>query len=83
MRAQRPVMPVTGAHSWTVVDDGLVVVDAADRFLAHLSSIERSPNTVRAYAHSLVLWFEWLGWRGRAWEAAEVEDVSEFVLRCF
>jgi integrase len=79
VRVQRLVMPVTGAESWTVLDDELVTVAAAERFLAHLSAIERSPNTVRAYAHSLALWFEWLRLRGRAWDAAGVEDVSEFV----
>jgi hypothetical protein len=48
VRVQRLVMPVTGAESWTVLDDGLATVAAAERFLAHLSAIERSPNTVRA-----------------------------------
>ena len=79
MRAQRLVMPVTGAESWTVLDDTLVTVVAADRFLAYLAAIERSPNTVRAYAHSLALWFEWLALCDRRWDVAEVEDVSEFV----
>lgn len=78
VRVQRVMAPVTGTVSWTVLDDELVVA-AAEHFLAHLSAIERSPNTVRAYAHSLVLWFEWLALRKRTWEAAEVEDVSEFV----
>jgi site-specific recombinase XerD len=76
---QRLLVPVTGVESWTVLDDDLVMVQPAERFLAHLSAIERSPNTLRAYAHSLALWFEWLGLRERAWDAAEVEDVSEFV----
>jgi len=79
VRVQRLLVPVTGVESWTVLDDDLVMVQPAERFLAHLSAIERSPNTLRAYAHSLALWFEWLGLRERAWDAAEVEDVSEFV----
>jgi integrase len=79
VRVQRLLMPVTGIESWTVLDDDVVMVEPAERFLAHLSAIERSPNTLRAYAHSLALWFEWLGLRKRAWDAAEVEDVSEFV----
>jgi integrase/recombinase XerD len=79
VRVQRLVMPVTGVESWTVLDDELVTVAAAERFLAHLAAIERSPNTMRAYAHSLALWFEWLGLRERAWQRAGVEDVSEFV----
>ncbi len=76
---QRLVMPVTGAESWTVVDDELVPVEPVERFLAHLAAIERSPNTVKAYAHSLRLWFVFLGPRDVTWDAAGVEDVSEFV----
>ena len=63
MRVQRVVMPVTGAESWTVVDDEWALVEPVERYLAHLAGIERSPNTVRAYAHGLRLWFEFLGAR--------------------
>lgn len=79
MRVQRVVMPVTNAESWTVLDYRLATVVPAEQFLAHLAAMERSPNTVRAYAYSLALWFEWLGLRGRVWDEADVEDVSEFV----
>jgi integrase/recombinase XerD len=48
-------MPVTGAESRTVVDDEWLPVAAVERYLAHLAGIERSPNTVRAYAHGLRL----------------------------
>jgi integrase/recombinase XerD len=43
---------VGSAESWTVVD-GQGVVEPVERFLAHLAATERSPNTVRAYAHDL------------------------------
>jgi len=38
-------MPVTGAESWTVVDDDWAAVVPVERYLAHLAGIERSPNT--------------------------------------
>lgn len=79
MRVQRVVMPVTGAESWTVVDDDWIPVEPVERFLAHLAGIERSPNTVQAYAHGLRLWFEFLTLRDLAWGSADVEDVSRFV----
>jgi len=41
-------MPVTGAESWTVLGDDGAVVAPAERYLAYLSGLERSPNTVRA-----------------------------------
>jgi integrase/recombinase XerD len=76
---QRVVMPVTGARSWTVVGGDGAVVDPAERYLAYLSALERSPNTVRAYATSLRLWFEFLGQAGVGWADAGAEDVARFV----
>ena len=40
-------------ESWTVLgDDG--PVQPVERYLAYLTDIERSPNTVEAYAHDLL-----------------------------
>lgn len=79
MLVQRVIMPVTGVESWTVLgDDGAVVVPV-ERYLAYLCALERSPNTVRAYAVSLGLWFEFLGQAGVGWADAGVEDVARFV----
>src|SRR5947209_5793865 len=79
MKAHRVVLPVSATESWTVVDAEFVTVEPAERFLAHLAAIERSPNTVRAYAQSLALWFEFLELREVGWTGAVVEDVSAFV----
>lgn len=79
MKAQRLVLADSGAESWTVVDEELDPVAPIERYLAHLAAIERSPNTVRAYAFSLALWAEFLALRRSEWARAEVEDVSEFV----
>ena len=76
---QRVVMPVTGIESWTVLGDDGEVVAPAERYLAYLSALERSPNTVRAYALSLRLWFEFLGHAGTGWADVGVEDVARFV----
>jgi integrase len=75
----RVVMPVTGVVSWTVLGDDGAVVEPAERYLAYLSSLERSPNTVRAYAVSLRLWLEFLGRIGVGWADAGVEDAARFV----
>lgn len=50
-----------------------------ERFLAHLAVIERSPDTVRAYASSLALWWERLELRDSVWKGVKVEDVSQLV----
>lgn len=79
MKAQRVVLPVTASESWTVVDADFLTVEPAERYLAHLAGIERSPNTVRAYAQSLALWCEFLELRGVGWAGASVEDGTGFV----
>jgi len=76
---QRVLMPVTGTESWTVIGDDGAVVAPVERYLAYLSALERSPNTVRAYAASLRLWLEFLGQAGVGWADAGVEDVARFV----
>lgn len=77
LKVQRVVMP-SGTESATVLADGLVL-DAADRFLAHLTAIDRSPNTVRAYAHDLRDYFEFLQSRGLHWDRVVLEDLGRFV----
>jgi integrase/recombinase XerD len=60
MRVQRVVMPGSGLESWTVLGEDHVPFEPVERFLGYLASIERSPNTVKAYAHDLKDWFGFL-----------------------
>jgi integrase/recombinase XerD len=78
VRVQRVVMP-WDAVSWTVLGDDGVPVGPVDRFLAFLSSAERSPNTVKSYAHDLKDWFCYLSGRDLAWDEVTLEDVGSFV----
>ena len=50
-----------------------------ERFLAYLTDIGRSPNTVKAYAHDLKDYWRVIGFRGLDWREARLEDVGEFV----
>lgn len=79
MIVQRVVMPVTEAESWTVLGGDGLPLAPVESFLAYLSALERSPNTQRAYATSLKLWFEFLDTVDVAWSEATVDDVSRFV----
>jgi site-specific recombinase XerD len=79
MRVQRVLMPGSDTESWTLLDDDHVPVEPVERFLAYLAAIERSPNTVRAYAHDLKDWFTFLDRRGVGWQSVTVEDAAGFV----
>jgi integrase/recombinase XerD len=74
------VIPGSGARSWTVLGDDDVPVVPVDRFLAYLTDIGRSPNTVKAYSHDLKDYWQFLGFRGLDWREARLEDVGEFMV---
>ena len=78
MRVQRLVMPSSGVQSWTLLGRDHVPVVPVERFLAYLAAIDRSPNTIRAYAHDLKDWFVFLSGRGVDWRSARLEDVGAF-----
>ncbi len=83
MLVRRIVLPASALESWTVLGDDAAPVEPIERYLAYLSDIERSPNTVKAYAHDLKDWFSFLGIRGLDWREVRrevrLEDVGEFV----
>jgi len=72
-------VPGSGTRSWTVLGDDDVPVVPVDRFLAYLTDIGRSPNTVKAYAFDLKNYWEFISFRGLDWREARLEDVGEFV----
>lgn len=78
MRVQRVVMP-EGSESWTVLDEDGAPVAPAEAFLAHLQAVGRSPTTVRTYATSLKLWWQFLTTLEVTFDAVTVEHVSRFV----
>jgi integrase/recombinase XerD len=79
MRVQRVLMPDSETESWTLLGDDHAPVESVERFLAYLASIERSPNTIKAYAHDLKDWFTYLAGHGLDWQTATLEDAAGFV----
>jgi glycyl-tRNA synthetase len=53
-------------------------LEPVERFLAYLASIEKSPKTLKAYAHDLKDWFTYLAGHDLEWRAVTVEDVAGF-----
>lgn len=54
-------------------------VDPVERYLAWLSNVGRSPNTVRAYAHDLKLFWTFLENRAIGWDEVTLEQLGGFV----
>jgi hypothetical protein len=79
MFVQKVARPGSRVESWTVLGDDDAPVAAIESYLSYLSDIERSPNTVKAYAHDLKDYFVFLAHHGREWREVRLEDVGEFV----
>ena len=75
---QKVLAPGRETVSWTVVDERFEPVAPVEAYLAHLEAVERSPNTVRAYASSLRLFFEFLGTRGTGWDKVGLDELGRF-----
>ena len=76
--ARRVRMPSSGVESWTVVAPDGRAVEVIDEFLGWLTGIERSPNTVEAYARDLGLFWSFLEGRGLVWDRVSVVELGEF-----
>lgn len=57
MFVQKVAPPGSRVESWTVLGDDDAPVAAIESYLSYLSDIERSPKTVKAYAHDLKDYF--------------------------
>jgi Phage integrase, N-terminal SAM-like domain len=79
VHVQPVVLPGSGVESWTVVGDDDAPVEPIERYLAYLSDIDRSPNTVKAYAHDLKDYWVFLTLHGLDWREVRLEDVGEYV----
>jgi integrase/recombinase XerD len=76
MRVQRVAYLDADEQSWTVLGADWRPVPPVEQFLAHLSDQRRSPNTVKAYAHDLKDYFEYLEHRSLAWDRLRYDERS-------
>jgi integrase/recombinase XerD len=79
VHVQRVAMPSSRVESWTVLGDDDAPIEPIERYLAYLTGIARSPNTVKAYAHDLKDYWIFLRARGLDWRDVGLGDVGEYV----
>jgi integrase/recombinase XerD len=79
VHVQRVAMPSSRVESWTVLGDDDAPIEPIERYLAYLTGIARSPNTVKAYAHDLKDYWIFLRARGLDWRDVGLDDVGEYV----
>jgi integrase len=77
-QARRVFLPSSGVDSWTVIGPDLRPVAEVEEYLGWLTSVERSPNTVEAYARDLRLFWTFLAEIDAHWDVVDVAMLGEF-----
>ena len=79
MKVQRVSLPDSAKVTWMVLNDDYLPVEPVESFLSYLRNIERSPNTVRAYAYHLRLYWEYLQSRHLDWTGISIVELADFM----
>lgn len=74
------VITADGRKRYVVVGADGELIEPAVRYLKYLDSIGRARNTLRSYATSLSLFFEYLSRKGTAHSDVTLDDMAGFVL---
>ena len=77
VRVQR--LTLGSEQSWTVVAADGLPIPPVEQWLEQLRVANAAPNTVRAYAAGLALWWVFLDVDGLDWRAVGLGDVASFL----
>jgi integrase len=78
MKIQKVRLP-DNKLTWLVLDNNYLPIHPIQMFMRYLENLERSPNTLRAYAHNLKLYWEYLAYIKKPWATVKFTDVAEFI----
>ncbi|MET4703425.1 tyrosine-type recombinase/integrase [Frigoribacterium sp. UYMn621] len=73
------IAKIESAERWAVVDSRGVPIPEVTAFLRHSEAIERSVNTLKAYASDLAIFYSFLEIDGVMWTAINNEVLGRFV----
>ncbi len=79
MKVQRVRIPNSDQVTWLVLDDNYLPVQPIQGYLRYLDSLERSPNTIQAYARHLKLYWEFLRDLHLNWVEVTLENLADFI----
>jgi integrase/recombinase XerD len=79
MKVQRACLPDTTRSTWLVLDDEYFPIQPISAFLKFCENLDRSPYTVRAWAHHLKLFWEFLRDEHIEWIDIDVARLARFV----
>ena len=79
MKVQKGIVPESNRQCWIVLDNDYMPVEPIQKYLNYLDNLERSPNTISAYAHNLKLYWEFLQDKQFDWKTVNMENLADFI----
>lgn len=79
MKVQRIRVPESDHISWLVLDEDYRPIPPVLTFLTFLEDLGRSPNTIRAAAHHLKLFWEYLRDAQLSWTEIDLAQLAAFI----
>ncbi|MEM9447822.1 MAG: tyrosine-type recombinase/integrase [Cyanobacteria bacterium P01_E01_bin.6] len=79
MKVQKVVLSAKDHVTWMLLGDDFLPIEPVQEFLDYLRNIERSPNTIRAYAFHLKLYWEYLNSRNIDWTEVGIVQLADFM----
>ncbi len=77
MDVKQVIMP-DGARSWGVIENQQAI-DPIHQYLTYLYHLQRSPNTIRAYAYHLKHFWEYLSESSFTWSLIKLHELAGFI----
>lgn len=79
VKVQRVRLPESQEIRWLVLGDDFLPIRPIQEFLTYLENLERSPNTIRSYAHHLRLYWQYVQEKHLDWTTIGLSELAEFV----
>jgi len=79
MKVQRVYLSERDNTTWLVLGDDYLPIAPIQDYLTYLENLERSPHTIRSYAHHLRLYWQYLQESNVDWTTVGLSDLAEFV----
>ncbi len=79
MKVQRVRLPNTDKVRWLVLDDDFAPIQPILSYLTFLDSLDRSPNTIRAVAHHLKQFWDYLQGIHLCWTEIDIAQLAGFI----
>src|SRR5580704_7621045 len=79
MKVQKIKLPISNQLRWIVIGDDYLPIEPISQYLFFLESLQKSPNTVRTYAHHLKIFWEFIEHNKINWKDVNIEIIARFV----